>query len=80
MSKLGRYDYYVTDAEGNTVQPNQEILDFRGDPAYFRGVSRPAGPGYQAKVLSSRDPEGDQWSEQENYASVFDLTVTPSEA
>lgn len=67
--------YTVTDRDGNVINVGDKILDFRGDPAYFRGVSR--GPEYNgtAKVLSVQD--ADRFSEQENYADVFNLTVTP---
>ena len=69
--------YTVTDRDGNSVGIGDQITDFRGDVAYFRGVSR--GPEYNgtAKVLSVRDADADRYSERENYAGVFDLTVTP---
>jgi len=67
--------YKVTDRDGNRVGIGDKITDFRGDVAYFRGVSRGVEYNGTAKVLSVRDPEADRYSERESYAGVFDLTV-----
>lgn len=68
MEEMSDKKYVTTDAEGNVVEHGDVIIDFRGKPWLFAGVSR--GPEYNgtAKVWTA---EG-----REFYAHVFNLTVT----
>lgn len=72
--------YTVLDRYGNELGIGDQMTDFRGDIAYFRGVSRGPEHNGTAKVLSVRDPETDRFGERENYHQVFDLTVTPRDS
>lgn len=64
------------DKDGNVVEPGAEVIDFRGDPAFFRAATRPNGGGKDGKVRVKQPG----LPESEYYASVYDLTVSEPES
>jgi hypothetical protein len=76
-------EYRVTDKDGNEIHRGDIVTDFRGETATFRYVSRGPDIGKSAKVVVERVYNGPPTNgygmpgQHENYAGVFDLTVTP---
>ena len=77
MTSTGRYDdtHAVIRADGSEVRPGDTVINFRGEPAIFRSLTRVPGDGTATNGKIIVDEPG--WEGAERYPSVYDLTVVP---
>lgn len=69
-------EYKVIDKDGNEVKEGDEIIDFRGDKAIFKEITKVPGGPSSGKIYVQNSEKG--W-EQEYYPSVFNLKIVKIE-
>lgn len=70
-----RPTFRVTDSEGNEINPGDTVIDFRGEPATFRAVSREPVMDERLRIVLKEAKVVTEERMGEQYASVYKLRV-----